>query len=238
MKPRIGITTFNDPQPRAVYVSLSSHYTRSIHEAEGIPFPLVLHPDAAAVEEYVENIDGLLLTGGKDIDPFYYGQEPIPGVGVFDAVRDAWELALFSAAMDRRIPILGICRGHQLINVAMGGTLCQDLQTQRSGMNEHSPKEFPVDRLYHSVTLAEGSVLHRIFTTRTIRTNSFHHQAVDRLAQGLIASAFAPDGLIEGFESRDNSRFVMGIQFHPESLTLKFPEFLGIFKAFTDACKN
>jgi putative glutamine amidotransferase len=238
MKPRIGLTTFNDPQPRAVYVSLSSHYTRSIHEAGGIPFPLALFPDPAAAQEYIENIDGLLLTGGKDTDPFYYGQEPTPGIGVFDAIRDEWELALYTAALKKGIPVLGICRGHQLINVAMGGTLYQDLQTQRSDTNNHNPEGFPVDRLYHSLALAEGSILHRIFAKRTIRANSFHHQAVDKLASGLIASAFAPDGLIEGFESRDTSRFILGVQFHPESLTQKFPEFLGVFKAFTDACKN
>lgn len=240
MKPRIGLTAFDDPQPRAVYVSLSSHYTRSVRDGGGIPFPIPIpqRQDIETAGEYVANIDGLLLTGGKDIDPFFFGQEPVPGIGVFDEVRDSWELALFSAAMDRQIPILGICRGHQLINVAMGGTLYQDLQVQRVGTNDHSPEGFPVDRPYHSVAVAEGSILHRIFEKRTIRANSFHHQAIDRLASGLAASAFAPDGVVEGFESRDSSRFVVGVQFHPESLTLRFPEFLGIFRAFADACKG
>lgn len=238
MKPRIGLTTFDDPQPRAVYVSLSSHYTRSVQDSGGIPFPIPQCQDIETAEDYIVNIDGLLLTGGKDINPFFFGQEPVPGIGVFDEVRDAWELALFSAAMDKGIPVLGICRGHQFINVAMGGTLYQDLQAQRSGTNNHSPEGFPVDRLYHSIALAEGSILHRIFANRTIRANSFHHQAIDKLSPGLVASAFAPDGVIEGFESRDGSRFITGVQFHPESLTLRFPEFLGIFKAFTDACKG
>ncbi|HWP67777.1 MAG TPA: gamma-glutamyl-gamma-aminobutyrate hydrolase family protein [Rectinemataceae bacterium] len=218
MKPRIGLTTFDDPQSRAVYVSLSSHYTRSIRDGGGIPFPIPQCQNIETAEDYIANIDGLLLTGGKDIDPFFFGQEPVPGIGVFDEVRDAWELALFSAAM--------------------GGTLYQDLQAQRSGTNNHSPEEFPVDRLYHSIALAEGSILHRIFAKRTIRANSFHHQAIDKLSSGLLASAFAPDGVIEGFESRDSARFIAGVQFHPESLTLRFPEFLGIFKAFTDVCKS
>ena len=95
-----------------------------------------------------------------------------------------------------------------------------------------------MDRLYHSVALAEDSILHRIFAKRTIRANSFHHQAIDKLAPGLAASAFAPDGVVEGFESRDSSGFIAGVQFHPESLTLRFPEFLGIFSAFAEACKG
>ena len=134
MKPRIGLTTFDDPQPRAVYVSISSHYTRSVWDGGGIPFPLPQCQDIEKAEDYVANIDGLLLTGGKDIDPFFYGEEPVPGIGLFDAVRDAWEFALFSAAAKKGIPVLGICRGHQLINVAMGGTLYQDLQAQRTGV--------------------------------------------------------------------------------------------------------
>ena len=240
MKPRIGLTTFDAPQPEAVRVSLSGHYTRSVREGGGIPFPIPVlecRNDETA-GEYIANIDGLLFTGGEDIDPFFYSQEPVPGIRVFDEVRDSWELALFSAAMKKGIPVLGICRGHQLINVAMGGTLYQDLRTQRPDANDHSPVGFPMDRLYHSLALAEGSLLHRIFTQRTIRANSFHHQAIDKLAPGLAASAFAPDGLIEGFESKERGGFIAGVQFHPESLTLRFPEFLGIFREFVEACRR
>ena len=238
MKPRIGLTSFLDPQPRAGYVSLSDHYTRSIWEAGGIPLVLAQREEAAAAESCVECVDGLLLTGGKDMDPVHQGREPAGGIGVFDDVSDSWELALFSAAMRKGMPVLGICRGHQLINVAMGGALFQDLHAVDPGLNKHNPEGFAVDRLYHSIAIAEGTILHRALGRRSLRVNSFHHQAVSTLAPGLLASAFAPDGVLEGFESGDGSGFLMGVQFHPESLTARFPEFLGLFRAFVEACRS
>ena len=236
MKPRIGLSCFDDPQPRAVYVSLSSHYTRSVADSGGIPFVIPQSEDEAMAENYVAALDGLLLTGGKDIDPLYYGQEPMAGIGAFDALRDAWELALFAAAVKKGIPIVGICRGHQVINVAMGGSLFQDLKLQKPDANPHSPAEFPVDRLYHSIAISEGSRLHRIFGKKALRVNSFHHQAVENLAPGLVATAWSPDAVLEGFEAKDSERFILGVQFHPETLTRRFPEFLKLFGAFVEAC--
>ena len=236
MKPRIGLTTFNDQQIRASYISLSGHYARSIAEAGGLPFAIPQHESVAVAEAYVASLDGLVFSGGKDSDPFSYGQEPMPEMKTFDVGRDEWEFALFSAAMKRGIPLLGICRGHQLINVAMGGTLYQDLRAQAPGAAAHNPEGFPVDRLFHSINIAEDSLLHRVFGKSTIRVNSFHHQAVGMLAPGLRVSALAPDGVIEGFESIDEKQFILGVQFHPESLTLRFPEFSRLFKVFLDAC--
>lgn len=236
MKPRIGLTTFNDQQTRATYISLSNHYVRSIMDAGGLPFAIPQHENAEMTEDYVANLDGLVLSGGKDSDPFSYGQEPLPELKTFDAGRDEWEFALFSAAMKRGIPLLGICRGHQLINIAMGGTLYQDLRAQVPGAAAHNPEGFPVDRLFHSIAIAEDSLLHRVFGKSTIRVNSFHHQAVAELAPGLVVSALSPDGVIEGFESIDKGKFIVGVQFHPECLTLRFPEFSRLFRAFVDAC--
>jgi len=236
MTPRIGISTFVDPQPRASYCSLSEHYSRSVRLGGGLPFPIPQADDAGFAGRYVERIDGLLLSGGKDVDPALYGEEPIPGIGVFDAARDEWELALFKAAMARGIPILGICRGCQFVNAAMGGSLFQDLAAQRPGTKAHSPEGFPVDRLYHSANLVAGSLLRGIFGCERLRVNSFHHQAVKELAPGLEASAFAADGVLEGFESSDKTRFLVGVQFHPESLTQRFPQFVALFAAFVEAC--
>lgn len=236
MKPRIGLTTYNDPQLRATYISLSGHYARSILEAGGLPFALPQQEILASAEEYVASLDGLVFSGGKDSDPFFYGQEPLPEMKTFDVGRDEWEFALFSAAMKRGIPLLGICRGHQLINVAMGGTLYQDLRAQAPGAAAHNPEGFPVDRLFHSINIAEDSLLYRIFGKSTMRVNSFHHQAVGLLAPGLKVSALAPDGVIEGFESIDAGKLILGVQFHPESLTLRFPEFSRLFETFVDAC--
>ncbi|HWR12181.1 MAG TPA: gamma-glutamyl-gamma-aminobutyrate hydrolase family protein [Rectinemataceae bacterium] len=238
MKPRIGLSSFIDPQTRADYVSLSEHYTRSIAASGGVPFVIPQHEDVSAAEEYIAAVDGLLLTGGKDLDPALYGQDPVAGIGAFGADRDAWELALFAAAVRKGAPIFGICRGCQLMNVALGGTLYQDLRTQRPGTNAHSPENFPVDRLYHSIEIGEGSLLHRVFGKKSLRVNSFHHQSVRELAPGLEASAFAADGVLEGFEAKDRSRFLAAVQFHPETLTLRFPEFLGLFEAFMEACRG
>jgi putative glutamine amidotransferase len=238
MKPMIGLTTFNDQQTRATYVSLSSHYARSIMDAGGLPFDIPQYENDASAEDYAAALDGLVFTGGKDSDPFYYGQEPLPELRTFDAGRDAWEFALFSAAMKRGIPVMGICRGHQLINIAMGGTLYQDLRAQKPGAAAHNPEGFPVDRLFHSISISEDSLLHRVFGKSTIRVNSFHHQAVADLAPGLAVSALSPDGVIEGFESIDKGKFLVGVQFHPECLTLRFPEFSKLFRAFVDACSR
>ncbi len=237
MTPRIGISTFVDPQPRAQYCSVSDHYSRSVRAGGGLPFPIPLAEEPEWAERYVEGLDGLLLSGGKDSDPAQYGEEPVAGLGAFDTARDEWELALFKAAMARGIPILGICRGCQLVNVAMGGSLVQDLATQRPGTKAHNPPEgFPVDRLYHSVDLVEGSFLRGVFGQERLRVNSFHHQAVKELAPGLEASAFAADGVLEGFESSDRTRFLVGVQFHPEGLTRRFPQFVALFSAFAEAC--
>jgi putative glutamine amidotransferase len=238
MKPRIGITTFSDPQGRSNYVSVNENYTRSIQLADGMPLPIPQCGDEAMAEAYIAGIDGLLLTGGKDVDPFFYGQDPAPGLGGFDTDRDAWERALFSAAAVAGRPIFGICRGHQVINVAMGGTLIQDLPREKPAANAHYPEGFPMDRLYHFIDISEGSLLHRVFGKAKLRVNSFHHQAVRDLAPGLKPTAFAADGVLEGFESNNASRFLIGVQFHPEALTVKFPEFVALFRAFVGACEG
>lgn len=240
MKPRIGISTFYDPQARSDYSAVNKNYIASILRGGGLPFPIPVCPEAAMAAAYVEAVDGLLLSGGKDIDPAFYNEEPALGLGQMDAERDAWELALFAEASRAGIPIFGICRGHQLINVAMGGSLFQDLDRARPEAGPmtlpHYPKDFPMDRLYHHIDVEKDSLLRRVFGKTRLRVNSFHHQAVKVLAPGLRATAAAADGVLEGFESTDGSRFILGVQFHPEALTAKFPEFIPLFNAFIEAC--
>jgi putative glutamine amidotransferase len=234
MKPRIGITTFIDKKPRSDYVAVSSWYARSVASAGGLALALPIERPEAA-ESYVEGLDGLLLSGGKDIDPVYYGEEPAKGIGGIDAGRHAWELALFKAASDRGLPILGICKGIQLINVALGGNLFQDL-AQRPGTRLHNPEAVPVDQVFHGLKIVEGSLLARALGGTETRVNSFHHQALKDLGRGLRISATAPDGVIEAVESTEPGAFILGLQFHPESLFVNYPAFLGIFSAFTKAC--
>ncbi|MFZ2914075.1 MAG: gamma-glutamyl-gamma-aminobutyrate hydrolase family protein [Rectinemataceae bacterium] len=185
MKPLIGLSSFVDPQPRADYIALSAHYPRSVREAGGIPLNIPVCTNLNIAVETVARIDGLLLSGGKDLAPWRYGEEPIREIGAFDSIRDEWELALFRAAGERGIPVLGICRGHQLINVAMGGTLYQDLWAQRKDCLGHAPQDFPVEELYHSVEITDhDSLLASVLGMDSIRVNSFHHQAVKLLAPG------------------------------------------------------
>jgi len=236
MKPRIGITTFFDPQARSDYSAVNRSYIASILLGGGLPCPIPVCADTALAEAYVEGIDGLLFTGGKDIDPAFYGEEPALGLGLIDAERDAWEISLFKEAYKAGIPVFGICRGHQLINVAMGGSLVQDLAQAKLEALPHYPKELPMDRLDHHIDVYEDSLLRAVFGKAKLRVNSFHHQAVKVMAPGLKATAAAADGVIEGFESADGSRFILGVQFHPEALTAKFPEFVPLFGAFIEAC--
>lgn len=243
MKPLIGITSFVERKPRGEYVSLNEGYAYSVAAAGGIP---VILPEASesarddaareyAARDYAGRLDGMLFSGGADVSPLRYGEAVTRHIGLISSARDEWELALFVAAMEFGLPLLGICRGHQVINVAMGGTLYQDIPSQVPEALGHS-SEMSTDEPCHYVDiLDEGSALFAAFGERRILTNSFHHQAVKDLAPGLIATARAADGIIEGFEAREPGRFIMGLQFHPEGLTRRYPEFLAPFAALVQA---
>lgn len=149
------------------------------------------------------------------------------------------EFELLEEAVKRKIPVLGICRGHQLINVAFDGTLYQDIDTEVQSAMGHHPSQISRDELFHSVSIKKESVLHDIFGDEKIYVNSFHHQAVKKLGRGLKATAFSCEGIVEAFETVDmNERFVLGIQWHPENLVNRYNEFLGIFKLLVDRAKE
>src|SRR3954454_11037599 len=165
----------------------------------------------------LDGTDGLLLTGGEDIHPAWYGAEPSPHLHPPSRERDLFELALFAAARQRELPILGICRGIQLVNVALGGTLHQDLPSERPGPVAHDPGSAR-DARSHSVELAPGSLAADALGRTVITVNSFHHQAVDRLAGGLVASGWSADGLIEAAESPAGAPWLLAVQWHPEEM--------------------
>lgn len=236
MKPRIGITTFCEPKPRKPFTSVSHNYVTSVILGGGIPVLIPILNSANDLEAYMDFIDGILLTGGEDVSPLEYGENPTNQISLVCKDRDVHEIRLFKMAWEKRIPVLGICRGLQLINVARGGSLFQDIGTQVPGSLGHDPENNPVDELYHNIKLEKDSRLHNIFKTSELEVNSFHHQAVKLIGEGLKAVAHSDEGIVEGIETIDDSRFVIGVQWHPEDLTIRYPKFVKLFSEFIDEC--
>jgi putative glutamine amidotransferase len=234
--PRIGVSGVVRQWDGNERTGVNAAYLRSVLAAGGVPVILspVLGPAYAA--RSMDGVDGLLLTGGEDIHPALYGAEPSPHAYPPSRERDLFELALFAAARQRELPVLGICRGIQLVNVAMGGTLYQDLPTERPSGVAHDPGTAR-DARTHAVRLTEGSRAAQALGATELRVNSFHHQAVDRLAPGLIATGWSEDGVIEAAEAPGDAPWLLTVQWHPEEMhaEVKAPE-RGLFRALVDAC--
>ena len=191
-------------------VLVQTTYTESVSSAGHMPIVLPAQTNRAAVARMLESLDVLLLCGGEDVDPARYGADPSPLLGEVNLKRDAWEFMLLDEAVKRRLPVVGICRGCQLINVYFGGTLWQDLPSERPGEIVHRSKEL------HPIRIEPGSRLAKCLGTDRTDVNTFHHQAVKKLATGFKAVAFAPDGVVEAIESETMP--IVGVQFHPEKL--------------------
>lgn len=214
-------------------------YCRSLALAGGAPVLIPLELGEPAWRSIYERIDGLLFPGGVDVDPSYYGEELHPGLGQVDSSLDEAELVLARWALADQMPLLAICRGIQLLNVAAGGSLYQDLPAQFPGALSHacSAPDYPRDHRAHAVHIVPGSRLAAIFGTPELMTNSRHHQAVKDPAPGFAVTARAPDGVIEGIEKAD-APFVVGVQWHPESMAAADPQMLALFKAFVAASQH
>lgn len=218
MRPVIGITCSTlvlDDLRGVPRYALARSYTECVEQAGGLPWLLPsLGPERAP--EFLERLDGLVLSGGLDVDPAHYDAEPHPDLGQVDGVRDLFELALCRAAHARRLPVLAICRGVQVANVALGGTLLQHIPAQVPGALKHDQAALRNDALCHSVEVGAGTRLAALLgVPERLRVNSFHHQAVDRPASGLVVNARAPDGVVEGLEDPAQP-FFLGVQWHPE----------------------
>lgn len=217
--PVIGLTgNFQDGN-----CMLAEGYYQSILKAGGTPFIIPCYDDADTLINTLEKLDGILLTGGADINPLFFGEEPVKELHGINPRRDRQELLLTRLAADRQIPILGICRGIQTMNAAFGGPLYQDIHSQMEGTRIKHSQE--LDRSYasHTVTIEKDTLLHDLFDTETIAVNSFHHQAVKEPAPGFRVCARATDGVIEAMESTEY-KSMLGVQWHPECFILKGDE--------------
>ncbi|GAA4714583.1 gamma-glutamyl-gamma-aminobutyrate hydrolase family protein [Brevibacillus fulvus] len=232
MRPIIGITA----PLREGKVILSQDVNDSILDGGGLPFTLPYTANLEVLRELTGRLDGLLLTGGVDVDPSLFGEEPLPGLGEIMPERDELEMRLTQLALAQNLPILAICRGVQLLNVVAGGTLYQDLASQKEQVLQHSQKA-PRDYLSHSVEIAAGSKLEQIIGSRRIKVNSFHHQAVKQPAAGFRVSALAGDGVIEAIES-ERHPYVIGVQWHPENTWRNDEPSQKLFASFIEACKS
>ncbi len=207
------------------------NYAEAIVQCGGLPlFTPNLEPELA--ETFVEGADGLLLSGGEDVSPHFFGQTPQQGLGIVDETRDLFELALYKAAKRKGIPVLGICRGIQLVNVAEGGTLHQHLPAVPDTV-QHGQRNID-GTLFHEVRLEPGSLLAKSYGAVTVRTNSYHHQAIDALGDGLRATGWATDGVVEAVEGTGTA-FVLAVQWHPEMSFARYKEEIAPFEAFMDA---
>jgi putative glutamine amidotransferase len=233
--PRIAVSGVLRTWDAAERTGVNVAYVRSVLAAGGVPIILspVLGP--AYAMRALDGVDGLLLSGGEDIHPAWYGAEPSLHLYPPSRERDLFELALFAAARQRELPILGICRGIQLVNVGLGGTLFQDLPSERPGPVAHDPGGSR-DARSHEVRLQEGSRAARALGRTVLSVNSFHHQAVERLAGGLLASGWSADGLIEAVESPAEAPWLVAVQWHPEEMHAEAaaPE-RGLFRALIEA---
>lgn len=232
--PRIALGGVVRVWDGAERTGLNSAYVRSVMSAGGVPIMLspLLGPSYAV--RALDGVDGLVLTGGEDMDPAWYQAEPHSRANPPSRERDLFELALFAAARQRELPILGICRGIQVVNVALGGTLWQDLPSERPGPVAHSPDAARNQRT-HLVRVQPGSITASALGGTEIRVNSFHHQAIRDLAPKLVATGWSEDGLIEAVEAAPGQPWLLAVQWHPEEMhaEIRSPD-RGLFRALVE----
>jgi putative glutamine amidotransferase len=219
---------------------MNQRYSRAVAAAGGLPVMIPLLDDEDTLRALYDRMDALLLPGGVDLDPATYGESPLPSCGRLDPARDRVELRFARWAIAEEKPLFGLCRGLQIVNVALGGTLYQDIAGQRADAIKHDyfpTAGFARDHLAHRVTVSPGSRLDALVGAAPLEVNSMHHQGVKVLAPGLVPTAVAPDGLVEGLES-PASRFLLGVQWHPESLTDRDPRMHRLLAGFVEAASR
>jgi putative glutamine amidotransferase len=241
--PVIGITCYldyDDPKRKYPFVFafdyLKRQYYLAIQDAGGIPVILPNIEKIDLADHYVKILDGLLLSGGGDVHPSFFNERIQAKNLSIKKERDRFEIALAQKAEKKRLPILGICRGHQVINIALGGTIYQDLSLRAEKTLNHKPEAVMRFKRKHKVKIKGGSKLFSIIKRGGIKVNTNHHQIIKDVAPDLLASAWSEDGVIEALEGKAKG-FLISVQWHPEAM-LKHPSSGAIFRAFVRACRK
>lgn len=249
MKPVIGITSnYSTEDFHGISTKIGAKgqewqliaddYIYAVEKAGGIPLILPVLSSHEDISTILSKIDGLILSGGSDIDPRYYNEYPKDGLSIIMPKRDYYELTLAKVAIEKtNMPILGICRGSQVLMVSTDGSLNQDMRYQKSQSFKHTCVESPKYHATHSVTIENDSIFKEIFDKEVIGVNSFHHQSIDKLGKGFKVSMLADDQTIEGVEMVGD-RFIVGTQWHPEMMVEKDSYYLSLFETFVNKSRD
>ncbi|UCE66988.1 MAG: gamma-glutamyl-gamma-aminobutyrate hydrolase family protein [Candidatus Zixiibacteriota bacterium] len=241
-KPKIGITlsaTVHSKKwrwpSRHGFDYLKRDYHQAVINAGGIPILLANTSEISIINDYVESIDGLLVSGGEDLHPKYFGRKPHKSITLSAPERDEFEIKIIKRALNKDIPVFGICRGFQVMNIALGGTIFQDLSCAPFGTIKHAdPKE--AGDVYHRIKIEKSTLLYEIIGARSIEVNSSHHQIIDKIGKKLKVTAYSSDGVIEGFEGPD-FKFLLAVQWHPEMIPKRFHS-KRLFKVLIETCRQ
>jgi putative glutamine amidotransferase len=240
MRPIIGIPCFSmvrHDTGRPIYAS-NQAYVQAVLHADGVPILIPPLADKPALEVIQDQLDGLLLPGGADLDPGLYGESPLPECRSPEPERDAMELSVAHWALDHGLPVFGVCRGMQLLNVACGGTLYQHVPAECPDALDHEQPGQARSYLAHDISIQPDSLLAGILGDLHPGVNSFHHQAVHRVGRGFRVTASAEDGIIEAMEMPEASSFVLAVQYHPEELEATDMGSHRLFLAFVQAAAD
>ena len=250
MKPLIGVSSYFvsgeelgdfKERPRGATgqdMAMSTmDYVRGVEKGGGTPINVPVINEEGYIESIVDKCDGLLFTGGPDISPYLYDADPDSKCGKVVPNRDEFEFKLLEKAVEKEKPVLGICRGAQLINIYYNGSLKQDIDDHRDGLKHHALTKFPRWYKAHEVEITKGSHIFKTYNKERLMTNSLHHQAIKEVGNGLSVTARSSDGIVEGVED-ENKDFLVGVQWHPEMMYFKHEEQLKIFEYFVNKVKE